>query len=62
MIELMRKLTRHCISALIVRLITGRFIGEYDPSMEAVYTYTIPLPGYTLPIQVMDTAGQVSIC
>ncbi|KAG7167391.1 Ras-related and estrogen-regulated growth inhibitor-like 2 [Homarus americanus] len=45
-------------SALIVRLLTGRFIGEYDPTMEAVYNYLVPLPGHDLPLQVMDTAGQ----
>lgn len=47
-------------AALIVRLLTGRFIGEYDPTLEAVYSYQIPLPGHTLPLQVMDTAGHVS--
>lgn len=47
-------------TALIVRLLTGRFIGEYDPTLEAVYSYQVPLPGHTLPLQVMDTAGQVS--
>ncbi|XP_068237728.1 uncharacterized protein [Palaemon carinicauda] len=48
-------------SALIVRLLTGRFIGEYDPTMEAVYSYQIPLPGHDLPMQVMDTAGHVDV-
>ncbi|XP_050728549.1 uncharacterized protein LOC127004602 [Eriocheir sinensis] len=48
-------------SALIVRLLTGRFIGEYDPTLEAVYSYQIPLPGHTLPLQVMDTAGHVEV-
>ncbi|KAL7636674.1 UNVERIFIED_CONTAM: hypothetical protein RMT77_012423 [Armadillidium vulgare] len=48
-------------SALIVRLVTGRFIGEYDPSMEAIYSYQIPLYGHDLPLQVMDTAGTVDV-
>ncbi|XP_047499713.1 uncharacterized protein LOC125046114 [Penaeus chinensis] len=48
-------------SALIVRLLTGRFIGEYDPTMEAVYSYQFPLEGYDLPLQVMDTAGHVDV-
>ncbi|XP_071527816.1 uncharacterized protein [Panulirus ornatus] len=48
-------------SALIVRLLTGRFIGEYDPTMEAVYSYQFPLPGHDLPLQVMDTAGKVEV-
>lgn len=45
-------------TALIVRLVTGRFIGDYDPSLEAVYSYRIPLTGYTEQLQLMDTAGQ----
>ncbi|XP_076028933.1 uncharacterized protein LOC143017853 [Oratosquilla oratoria] len=64
-------------SALIVRLLTKRFIGEYDPTMEAVYSYHLPPEAHhqpttldhpqtshepsQLPMQIMDTAGTMDV-
>ncbi|KAF2368651.1 Small GTPase superfamily [Trinorchestia longiramus] len=47
-------------TALIVRLVTGRFIGDYDPTLSAVYSYNLPLEGYDEQLQLMDTGGQVN--
>ena len=46
-------------AAVIVRLVTGRFIGDYDPSLEAIYSYDLPMGDSQHPLQIMDTAVQV---
>ncbi|XP_077530865.1 uncharacterized protein LOC144142904 isoform X3 [Haemaphysalis longicornis] len=45
-------------TALIVRLLTRRFIHEYDPSLVSVYPFTIDDDGESLSINLMDTAGK----
>ncbi|XP_075530331.1 ras-related and estrogen-regulated growth inhibitor-like [Dermacentor variabilis] len=45
-------------TALIVRLLTRRFIHEYDPSLVSVYPFTIEDDGEALSLNLMDTAGK----
>lgn len=45
-------------TALIVRLLTRRFIHEYDPSLVSVYPFTIEDDGEALTMNLMDTAGK----
>lgn len=47
-------------SALVVRLITGRFLHHYDPTLEDEYTTTLNLHGHLHQLTILDTAGQVS--
>ncbi|KAK3097231.1 hypothetical protein FSP39_007826 [Pinctada imbricata] len=45
-------------SALTVRYLTRRFIGDYDSEMEAVYTHNTVLDGKSLTVHILDTAWQ----
>ncbi|KAK7089888.1 hypothetical protein V1264_024432 [Littorina saxatilis] len=45
-------------SALTVRFLTRRFIGEYDPHLEKVYTCTRSVDGDAVVFEVLDTAAQ----
>lgn len=45
-------------SALTVRLLTQRFIGDYDPYLENTYTYSKCLDGDTVTMEIRDTAAQ----
>ncbi|XP_069995219.1 ras-related and estrogen-regulated growth inhibitor isoform X1 [Penaeus vannamei] len=44
-------------SALVVRYITRRYIGEYDPSLERVYPHTAVVDSETLAFEILDSAG-----
>ncbi|XP_076466874.1 ras-related and estrogen-regulated growth inhibitor-like [Babylonia areolata] len=44
-------------SALTVRFLTRRFIGDYDPHLEKVYTCTRCVDGDTVVFEVLDTAA-----
>ncbi|CAG5128848.1 unnamed protein product [Candidula unifasciata] len=46
-------------SAMIVRFLTGRFIGDYDSEMEAVFSTHVPIDGKQCTVNIMDTAGYV---
>ncbi|XP_067145097.1 ras-related and estrogen-regulated growth inhibitor-like [Centruroides vittatus] len=46
-------------SALIVRLLTRRFIHEYDPTSEDVYAFETLIDGKKALMKIMDTAGLV---
>ncbi len=48
-------------SALAVRMITGRFLHHYDPTLEDEYHTEVHANGEKRSISIMDTAGQVSI-
>ena len=48
------------MTAIVVRLLTGRFIWEYDPTLEAAYRYHTFIDDDPATIDVLDTAGQVS--
>ncbi|CAH0721688.1 unnamed protein product, partial [Brenthis ino] len=44
-------------SALVVRFITRRFIGEYDPSLEKIYSYQTIIDNETIYFEILDSAG-----
>ncbi|KAJ1529388.1 hypothetical protein ONE63_006173 [Megalurothrips usitatus] len=45
-------------SALVVRFITRRFIGEYDPNLEKVYNFHTIMDNEMVFFEVLDTAAQ----
>ncbi|KAL5010125.1 hypothetical protein ScPMuIL_012430 [Solemya velum] len=45
-------------TALTVRYITKRFIGDYDPDMEAIYSHICLVDGKQFNLQIMDTGWQ----
>ncbi|XP_042884838.1 ras-related and estrogen-regulated growth inhibitor-like [Penaeus japonicus] len=45
-------------SALVVRLLTGRFIWEYDPTLEAAYRHHTTVDDDPAVMDILDTAGQ----
>ena len=47
-------------SALTVRLLTGRFLQHYDPTLEDEYSTNLMVDGEEREITILDTAGQVS--
>ncbi|CAH2238778.1 jg11656 [Pararge aegeria aegeria] len=44
-------------SALVVRFITRRFIGEYDSSLEKIYAYQTIIDNETVYFEILDSAG-----
>lgn len=44
-------------SALVVRFITRRYIGEYDPSLEKIYSYQTIIDNETVYFEILDSAG-----
>lgn len=47
--------------ALIVRFITKRFIGEYDPTLEKLYTFHTIIGNDLVNFEIYDTAGQTQV-
>uniref|UniRef100_A0A1B6E4F6 small monomeric GTPase n=1 Tax=Clastoptera arizonana TaxID=38151 RepID=A0A1B6E4F6_9HEMI len=45
-------------SALVVRFITRRYIGEYDPTLEKVYTFHTVIDNEMVYFEILDTAGE----
>ncbi|XP_062918448.1 ras-related and estrogen-regulated growth inhibitor-like isoform X1 [Mobula hypostoma] len=45
-------------TAITVRFITKRFIGEYDPTLETIYRHVFSVDGECVQFEVLDTAGQ----
>ncbi|KAL3280412.1 hypothetical protein HHI36_017894 [Cryptolaemus montrouzieri] len=45
-------------TAMVVRFITRRYIGEYDPSLEKVYTFHTVIDNEMVYFDILDTAGQ----
>ncbi|OCT83914.1 ras-related and estrogen-regulated growth inhibitor [Xenopus laevis] len=45
-------------TALTVRFITKRFIGDYDPTLEMIYRHTAAIDGEFVHFEILDTAGQ----
>ncbi|XP_034250437.1 ras-related and estrogen-regulated growth inhibitor-like protein [Thrips palmi] len=45
-------------SALVVRFITRRFIGEYDPNLEKVYSFHTIMDNEMVFFEILDTAAQ----
>ena len=46
------------VAALVVRFITRRYIGEYDPNLEKVYTFHTMMDNEMVLFEILDTAGQ----
>lgn len=46
-------------SALTVRFMTGRFLHQYDPTLEDQYNKTLCVQGIFHDLIIADTAGQV---
>ncbi|KAF5307249.1 hypothetical protein FQR65_LT06965 [Abscondita terminalis] len=44
-------------TALIVRFVTRRYIGEYDPTLEKIYTYHTLIDNEMIYFDILDTAG-----
>ncbi|XP_012943456.1 ras-like protein family member 11A-like [Aplysia californica] len=47
-------------SAMIVRFLTGRFIGDYDSQMEAIFSTSTTVDGKHCTVHIMDTATHLS--
>ncbi|KAM9467445.1 ras-related and estrogen-regulated growth inhibitor isoform 1-T2 [Clarias gariepinus] len=45
-------------SALVVRLLTNRFIWEYDPTLESTYRHQASIDDEMVSMEILDTAGQ----
>eukprot|EP01083_Nonionella_stella_P068644 182461_1 len=45
-------------SALTIRLVSGEFLDEYDPTIEDSYRKQCDLDGKSVMLDVLDTAGQ----
>ncbi|XP_066251075.1 ras-related and estrogen-regulated growth inhibitor isoform X1 [Euwallacea similis] len=45
-------------SAMVVRFITRRYIGEYDPTLEKVYNFHTVIDNEMVYFEILDTAGQ----
>ncbi|KAL9928724.1 ras-related and estrogen-regulated growth inhibitor isoform 2-T2 [Glossina fuscipes fuscipes] len=45
-------------TAMVVRFITKRFIGEYDPNLEKIYTHNTILDNDYAQFDILDAAGQ----
>ncbi|XP_055596355.1 ras-related and estrogen-regulated growth inhibitor [Uranotaenia lowii] len=45
-------------TAMVVRFITKRFIGEYDPNLEKVYTFHTLVDNEFVQFEILDAAGQ----
>ena len=49
-------------SAIFVRFFQGRFVENYDPTIEDAYRKHIQVDGQVINVDVMDTAGLFHIC
>jgi len=45
--------------ALLVRFVTKKFIGDYDPNLEKMYTYQASMESESVNFEILDTAGYV---
>ncbi|CAK8683307.1 unnamed protein product [Clavelina lepadiformis] len=45
-------------TAMAVRFVTKRFIGDYDPTLETIYRHTTEVDNQVVNFEIMDTAGQ----
>lgn len=46
---------------MVVRFITRRFIGEYDPNLEKVYTHNTTFDNELIQFDILDAAGQPNV-
>lgn len=43
---------------MVVRFITRRYIGEYDPTLEKIYNFHTVIDNEIVYLEILDTAGQ----
>ncbi|KAM9033593.1 ras-like protein family member 11A isoform X1 [Sarcophilus harrisii] len=48
-------------SAMIVRFLTKRFIGDYEPNTGKLYSRTVHIEGDQLSLQIQDTPGCIQV-
>jgi Ras family len=48
-------------AAMVVRFITKRFIGEYDPNLEKTYTHSTTVDNEIVLFEILDAAGQSNV-
>lgn len=46
---------------MVVRFITRRFIGEYDPNLEKIYTCQTTLDKESVQFDILDATGQLHV-
>ncbi|XP_046856505.1 ras-related protein Rap-2a-like [Xenia sp. Carnegie-2017] len=49
-------------TALVVRYVTGRFVHEYDPTLERIYEKQQEIGNVKGLLRIMDTAGSIENC
>lgn len=54
-------LTALPFAAMVVRFITRRFIGEYDPNLEKIYTCQTTLDKESVQFDILDATGQLHV-
>lgn len=48
-------------TAMVVRFITRRYIGEYDPNLEKIYTFNTSLDNDYVHFDILDATGQPNV-
>lgn len=43
---------------MVVRFITRRFIGEYDPNLEKIYSFQTVIDNEMVYFEILDSAGE----
>lgn len=51
----------YLLLAMVVRFITRRFIGEYDPNLEKIYTCQTTLDNEAIQFDILDATGQLQV-
>ncbi|KAK9688398.1 Ras family [Popillia japonica] len=46
---------------MVVRFITRRYIGEYDPTLEKVYAFHTVIDNEMVYFDILDTAGHTDV-
>lgn len=46
---------------MVVRFITRRFIGDYDPNLEKVYTHNTVIDNDVVLFEILDATGQMNV-
>lgn len=46
---------------MVVRFITRRFIGEYDPNLEKIYSFSTIIDNEMVLFEILDAAGQLNV-
>ncbi|NXW80404.1 RSLBA protein, partial [Hirundo rustica] len=50
-----------CVSAMIVRFLTKRFIGDYEPNTGNLYSRLVHLDGDRVAVEIQDTPGCIQV-